>query len=336
LTDIPVEPGRQVALSYPLSPSALKVPPFATLTFWWEIQDESGNLNQTEEQLLYYADNRYPWQSLRDQQEDVSWDVYWVDGGASIGEITLDIAVEALDEISRELRSTIPGSVHIFVYPSEAELRTALNLAGYEWAGGQARPELGAILVGVSDGPTARGELERLIPHELTHLMVYEATGQTLNRVPAWLNEGLATLNEGRPDPERQALVEQALADNSLFPLDALCAPFPSDQNDARLAYAQSASVVSYLQEEYGNQTIRDLLAAYADGASCEAGITKTLRKSINGLDSAWRASLTRRGEIFVALSDSAMWLALWLLTALLVLPLLGALRARNAQEEVG
>jgi hypothetical protein len=170
--------------------------------------------------------------------------------------------------------------------------------------------------------------MERLIPHELTHLLVYQATGRTSGRVPTWLDEGLALLNERRPDPNRQALVEQAVSQDRLFPLEALCAPFPADENAARLAYAQSASVVNYLREEYGSQVIRDLLAAYADDVSCEAGVSRVLHKSLDGLDSAWRARLTRQGQIVTALSDSAPWLALWLLTILLALPLVGAWRS--------
>ena len=43
----------------------------------------------------------------------------------------------------------MPGFMRIFIYPSEQDLQGALNLSGYDWAGGQARPELGVILIGV-------------------------------------------------------------------------------------------------------------------------------------------------------------------------------------------
>jgi hypothetical protein len=146
----------------------------------------------------------------------------------------------------------------------------------------------------------------------------------------------LASSNELRPDPARQTLLEQKLAEKGLFPLEALCAPFPADEEAARLAYAQSASVGSYLRETYGSQVIRDLLATYADGASCEAGVLRVLDKRLSGLEVAWRANLTRQGQLGLALSDSALWLALWILTALLVIPLVGALRGKGGKEARG
>jgi hypothetical protein len=284
--------------------------------------------------MLYYADNRYDWQFLQDEGRGVSWEVYWVQGDVVFGQTALNVATQAFDEIYRELRAPVPGVVRIYIYPSEEDLRSALNLAGYEWAGGQARPELGAILTGIPDTLAAPSAMERLIPHELSHLLVYEASGRIVGRVPPWLNEGLSSIHERRPDPDREALLEQALAQDRLFPLEALCAPFPMDEGAARLAYAQSASVVHYLREEYGSQVIRDLLAAYADNASCEAGVNRALGKSLKGLNLAWLGHMTRQGEIVVALNESGVWLAFWLLTALLVLPLVGVLRGSNDETE--
>jgi hypothetical protein len=172
--------------------------------------------------------------------------------------------------------------------------------------------------------------MERLIPHELTHLLVYQATRRIPDQVPPWLNEGLATLNEFRRDPRRQALLEQAMAEDRLFPLQqVLCAPFPTDENAARLAYARSESLVRYLQEEYGRPVIRELLAAYVDDPSCEAVVTRVLDKDLKGLDAAWRAYVASQMQISGSRGESP-WLALWLLTALLALPLLGVLRSKR------
>jgi hypothetical protein len=327
------EPGPQVQVDYPFSLVEHSVPPFVNITYWWEIRDASGAQLLTEEEQLFYADNRYDWQPLLAEQGGVSWEVYWVQGDIVFGQTALNVAVKALDEVYRDLRVPLPGAIRVFIYPSEQDLGSALSLAGYEWAGGQARPELGAILVGIPEGPAALGEMERLLPHELTHLMVYEATGRRLGQVPPWLNEGLASLNERRPDPNRQALVDEALAQDRLFSLEALCAPFPADLSAARLAYAQSVSVVGYLRDKYGGQVIRDLLAAYADNASCDAGVNRVLGQSLGDLESDWRARLAGQGPTRRAFNSGAVWLALWLLTALLALPLVGVLRGAAASQ---
>lgn len=330
---VPVKPASSVSVKHLYESVGQNVPPFSMVTYWWEIVDENGERQLTDEQWLYYADDRYAWRPVRDQRGGTSWEVFYAQGDAAFGQMALDTALKAHDDIVQQLGAAVPGIIRIFVYPSEDELRSALSLAGYDWAGGQARPELGVILVGIPDGPAALGEMERVIPHELTHLLVYEATGRTLERVPPWLDEGLASVNERRYDPNRQALVEQALAEDRLFPLEALCAPFPTDATAARLAYAQSASVVEYLREQYGNQVIRDLLAAYVDAASCEAGVARALGGDLDDLDAAWRAYLKEKGWVSRAPNEGAIWLVLWLMTALLALPFLGVWRKRRARK---
>jgi hypothetical protein len=332
---IPFEPGPQVSIAYAHSLAGQNLPPFAFVTYWWEVHDEAGRRQRSEERQLYYADNRYDWDNIAGQWKGARLVVHWVHGDVSFGQAALNVAIKSLNDIAWELQAPLPDDVQIYVYPSEEELRSALSLGGYNWAGGQARPELGAILVGIPNDLAAPGEMERLIPHELTHLLVYAATGRQLGRVPPWLDEGLAALNERRPDPNRQDLLEQALAQERLIPLEALCAPFSPDENAARLAYAQSASVVRYLREAYGSQVIRDLLAAYADNASCDAGVTRVLGKNLKGLDAAWRADLAGQGRAFAALKDSAVWLAFWILTVLLVLPLLGIWR-QSSRSSMG
>jgi hypothetical protein len=327
---VDVEPGLQVDISNAYSLVDHYVPPFATITYWWVIQLDSGVQWQSEPQFLYYADNRYEWQRLYEQREGVSWEVYWVAGDVVFAQQALNVAVESLADIYPELRAPVPGVIRIFVYPEEEDLRSALYLAGYDWAGGQARPELGAILVGIPDAASAVAYMDRLIPHELTHLLVYEASGRQVGQVPPWLNEGLATSNEREPDPARRALLEERLENDRLLPLEALCAPFPTEEEAARLAYAQSASLVNYIREEYGRQAIRDLVTAYSEDVSCEAGVNRVLGKSLKGLESAWIAHLSRQGEIVMALNDSAVWIAFWLLTALVALPFVGMFRSRN------
>ena len=81
-----------------------------------------------------------------------------------------------------------------------------------------------------------------------------------------------------------------------LFSLETLCASPPADQSDALLFYAQSASLVHYLQNHYGNQLIRQLVAAYGDGADCNGGVERVLGVTLAELEVEWIASL--EGEV--------------------------------------
>ena len=175
--------------------------------------------------------------------------------------------------------------------------------------------------------------MERDIPHELTHLIVYSVMGpEGYRHVPAWLDEGLATANELRPDPALEVALNQARAEGQLLPLTALCPPFPTDPEAALLAYAQSASLVRTVRDRYGNTGIRDLLAAYADGAGCEGGIERGLGITAHQFERLWHADLVGLSGWIVWLSENAAPLLLWVIGLVLALPMAMVFRRQSKQ----
>jgi hypothetical protein len=159
-----------------------------------------------------------------------------------------------------------------------------------------------------SFGPEAAyiPDLQRVLSHEATHVYVHALTpGEA---VPLWLNEGLATSvqHDVAPDPDAQTLLEQAAREGTLIPLLHLCASFPHDAVKARLAYAQSASVIDLIQDRYGRRRLRQLFAAYGDGATCEGGVYRVLGVSLEGLEAQWRASLAATPP------PERLWFSFW------------------------
>ena len=129
--------------------------------------------------------------------------------------------------------------------------------------------------------------MKRAIPHELTHHMLYDLLGpQGYLQLPVWLNEGLAASFEQSPNAAYALALEESHAE--LIPLEDLCAPFPDDAQTARLAYAQSQSLVDYLIATYGWSHIRDLLQVYRDGVSCERGVMNVLETDLDHLERDW------------------------------------------------
>jgi len=172
--------------------------------------------------------------------------------------------------------------------------------------------------------------MQQSIPHELTHMALFNLLGsQGYAFLPTWLNEGLATYFETRPDPEHAEAIQTAQDDNDLISLTELCAPFPEDPVRAQLAYAQSGSLVHYLRQEYGWTAIRELLWAYADGQACSTGTETVVGRDLTQLDREWRLWLEQDGQslteesspaktgVTLFLRDTGPWLML--LTALLI-----------------
>ena len=90
------------------------------------------------------------------------------------------------------------------------------------------------------------------------------------------------------------------------------------------LAYAQSASFVQFIQARYGNQSLRDLLAAYNDGADCASAVERVLPTTLDQLNQTWLRSLQPRPLVLQFFLENGIWVLLLLaglgVTSLLVL----------------
>jgi len=324
---IPAEftPDTTIHAEAPLELRGGVLPPFSAVTYWWEITDANGLTLSTDPVTFEYVDNRFTWQ--RAERGGVI--VYWSDGDTEFAQRVLDTALGALSGIVAEIGVPQPSPIEIYVYPSREDLVGALRLGGRDWAGGQARPELGVVLVDLPPTETAPVEMQRVIPHELTHLLVYAAVQPAYDHVPVWLNEGLATANEVSPDPALAFALQTAAAGDGLFSIATLCAPFPIEGNEALLAYAQSGSLIQFIRNRYGSQGIRDLLAVYRDRAECLPGIERALGVSPAVFESEWRAEFVPGSRAMGAAAEvGAPWLVLLAILALALLPMLGGLSA--------
>jgi hypothetical protein len=307
------------------------LPPFATITYWWQIEYGEGEEWTTGPQQFEYTDNRFQWKETSDEESHIT--VYWIEGegNAEFGQAALDIARASLEDINAELRAPLPESVSIYIYDTQQNLDQAMVLSGRDWVGGEARPELGVIVAAIPANDFYASRMERDIPHELTHLLVYQAaTPGGYAYVPEWLDEGLATANERLPTAENELRLEEAYAQGQLIPLLDLCVPFSPNTQAAYLSYAQSGSVVKYIRQQYGARGIRDLLAAYANGASCASGVKEALGISLSELETAWEASLEPPSPWEIWVKKIGVWVGLWLLGLLAVLPMIGRLRRRR------
>ena len=296
------------------------IPPFSKVTYWWEIADEANQKLTTPRMAFDYVDNRFSWQ----RASDGGVTVYWVAGDAAFAEAVLDTALETLPGIAGEIGVSPPSTIEVYVYPSREDLIGALRLGGRDWAGGQARPELGVVVFDLPPTATAPVEMRRAIPHELTHLLVYAATQPNYDNVPAWLNEGLATANEASPDPEQAVALESALSAAGLLSFEFLCAPFPDDAGQALLAYAQSGDFVQFIRDRYGGEDIRSLLAVYRENAACLPGVERALNVTLSALERDWRARFASGGEVVAQVAETgAPWFVLLLIACLALLPML-------------
>lgn len=307
--EVALPPGGSFSVEHEIDLNQLRLAPFTEITYWWLLATVDADIFSPT-YTFFYEDDQFEWQSLA--QEPVT--VHWAGTDAAVAQVALDVVNETLVTVRPFMPDVGSQPLRVYVYPTAADLRAALRLTGRDWVGGHAAPELGVILVTAVNSRTAAADLRRSIPHELVHVLLYQTVGPAaIKQVPAWFNEGLATMVESSPNPNYQVVLETAVDSQTTIPLLELCQSFPSDEAQAVLAYAQSVSFVSYLQSRFGNQALGEIILAHRDGADCESAVARVLQISLRDLNENWLADLEPPTPLAYFFDVSGFWLLLLL-----------------------
>jgi hypothetical protein len=258
-------------------------PPGVDLWWEWQLTDDQGQIYNTPRQSLTFADERFSWNTVSQNNITLHWYA-----GEDVGPLLLESAVAGLALLEDELGIELQEDVTFYIYGSSADMQDAV-LYIQNWAGGVAFPEYNTILIGVP--PNIAEDWGRsTIRHELAHLVVGKF-GQSCvgGHRPTWLEEGLAMYAEGEPSGTVTSDLEQAIADNSFDPLRSLNGSFPAHGDDAGNAYNQSYSTIKFLREEYGNKNLQALLMLLAQGEGYDDALQQVYGYNVDGLELEWR-----------------------------------------------
>ncbi|MCL4300903.1 MAG: hypothetical protein KJ077_34540 [Anaerolineae bacterium] len=264
------------------------MPPGTELNYWWKIVDSAGNELRTEKQRYLYLDNRYEWQTLENERLTL----YWYEGDDSFGQALFDRANVALDTLASDVGISLKDPIKIFIYASHQDLLRALSSNAQEWTGGQAMTTFGVVVIGVPPSQLDWGL--RATTHEMSHLVIHQATDNPFRGLPRWLDEGIAVYNEDTENlvDDFAPIFDDAVQRDELMTLRTLSSPFPADPMLANLAYGQSGAVVKFIIDTYGPEKMAKLLSIFAEGSLDDEALQEALGVDTVGLDNAFRASL--------------------------------------------
>lgn len=203
-------------------------------------------------------------------------------------------ADSSADRIERDYRRAFAHRPTVYVFASEESLRTGLvELWGYPAAAAQTSAAYTGLalrdwIVALNWAKVSRQGGLAPVAHELAHTMISQFDPQ-LRRVPGWLNEGLARLQELTVDGTawRAAEVRYTTASmaqtGTLFPFGGLAgATFLSktESPGVTAAYAQSAQATQFVIDDVGRDGLLRILALITEGQSFQvAYLTVTGKK---------------------------------------------------------
>lgn len=288
-------------------------PPFSIIEFWFSIELSDGSQIESEVSTFVYEDNRYDWQSL---SANGDYKIFWADGDRALGQAAADSIQENFDTYNQYLDLPTPETLRVYIYPTASALQSALDITHARWVAGHADPVTSTILVSVPSGFDQNLEIQRQIPHEVVHVRLFLYLQEDYINLPAWYSEGLASLGERFSSTDYWPVLQAGWEDEQLIPMAKLCQNFPSESDDAALAYAQADSFTHYLYETYGKIGLQSLLDAYKAGHTCQNGVSSALDIELSVLEEEWKQA-TFRNNIF---SPSENPIITWIVLAVFLL----------------
>jgi hypothetical protein len=268
------------------------IPPGAQVEYYWTLTSASGSTADTPAQIFTLTDTRFQWQTISDENRRFA--VHWYSGDIDFGKFLFATAAGAVDRLQGMLDARLERRAEIWVYGSEDDLFSAYTQDVPTFIGGQSFPELGLVLAAIPDDENSRAEIKRIVPHELSHILLHQVTRNPYNTPPLWLQEGLATYNEESGEPGYDAALQEAAERGAIEPLRALTSSFSQDEEGIPVAYAQSRSVVAFIlgDERFGPERLARTLAAFREGVTYDEALQRGIGLSIDELDREWRLSL--------------------------------------------
>ncbi len=308
-TEVPVAAGETFSASYTLDLTQVRLPPFGSVTYWWEINRATGEMVRVPEQIVSYVDDQFTWRQLSatDEEGGGSIRIHWTGDSETLGGQAQDIIFEMLPQIGQliPLEQILPFDVYI--YPTSADLRAALRLAGREYQPGQTFPDLGVLFAVVVNQETAESELRHELSRGLVDLTLFQALGQYVYNLPPWLGRGLAGAIRGTRDVVLEDTLRSAIKSDTLLSVADLCNSMPVEDG---LAAAQSEALFAFIVATYGESAARDLILAYAAGDDCMSAMRQAIHLTPQQLETGWLRA-TSSDQTDRLLAEIGVWLSL-------------------------
>jgi len=229
------------------------------------------------------------------------------DEAAAIVPYALKLTRDSITEFTARYGFELQEPVVIEMYPDHEDF--AVRTAGMPGLG-----ILGATFgyVVAMDSPSGRPPEQfqwgTTLWHEMAHVFTLEATDHL---VPRWFSEGVSVFEEWRSGPNPGVRIPmsvyKAMADDRLLPIAELDEGFirPTYDEQVIVSYMQAGLVCQYIDQFFGTDKLRGLLAEFKSGALTAAAIETVLEMTPSEFDKKFDEFVaTDHGVILASLSE--------------------------------
>ena len=295
-------PSPKVQTAWVWDMRKASLPVGATVTYWWTIEDASGDSLTTPSKIIRFDDRRYDWKKVTSGQISL----LWYKGNQSFIDQLITGCQQALERLAQDTGVYLKQPVSIYIYATPEDLRGAMVFP-QEWTGGVAFTEYGLIAIGIPTNELDWGK--RALAHELGHMVTHQITYSPYGaNLPFWLDEGLAMYAEGKPDPYLESVLEKAITQHNLIAVRSLASPFSALPEQAYISYAESQSLIRFLIQNYGRDKMLQLLNLFKEGNTYDEALTQVYGFDQDGLNTLWQKYITNPVQSQPELQHDSLW----------------------------
>lgn len=265
----------------------LGIPTGLSLSYHWRLLTQDGTVVDTPVMQTDWFDDRYQWTTY--SSSDVLLFAYGEE--EQFYDQAAQVAQDAVAELQQRFDAPARGEpLRIWLYQSQSDMSGALSPNSREWIGGVSYSRYSLIAAVVPSG--SEYAIQRVIPHEVAHQIIHDATHNPFIHPATWLDEGIAMAVQTVDLEGLDEMVEDAYLAGTLPTVQSMISEFGSDGGSTRLAYASSYSVVTFIENTVGTDAITELVSAYADGLSHDQTLLSVLEIDTTELNRRWRDHL--------------------------------------------
>jgi hypothetical protein len=213
----------------------------------------------------------------------------------------------------KELTGFVPKEkIDVFIAADKKEFKRfqPKNAQVPDWAVGVAFPSQNLIIL-LKKKNTGFAPVFR---HELNHILLGQAF-KGKEKVPRWLDEGLAMIMAGEWNLSSMAAMTGAVLTGAVLPMEDITTHFPYEESRARIAYAQSFYFISFLKGKFGDSSFKRFLTEYSKYHNFNLAIRKTYFLDWWEVEDMWRQYLRLRFNWIPIITSTGF---LWFVTSII------------------
>ncbi len=242
--------------------------------------------------------------------------VYYTEKDQRIAEVSLDIVITQQQMLSKKYGLPI-NPLRIYIADNEDTYRVFSGSNSAIWSVGLASDDK-LLVKSPSFSRQSFAEYKKTLLHETTHLSVSNMP------LPVWFNEGFAQYHAGQHDLHQRILVGRAFLGQHIIPLYQIEYLQAMNRDKAKIAYAQSAAMYSYIVNYFGEGLIGKCLQISAETQNFETAFQSSFLMSQDQFEHHWKEKNKKSYRIYIFLDQSNI---IWILAPFIVI--LGFIMAR-------